>query len=196
MARAYRATAHGLSAVAAFIGSALISASATATATESVRETTVVRVIDGDTFEVAGGAKVRVRNFDTPELRSYECPEEKRMAQAARDAARRMLQGERVRLDVDGEDRYRRLVADVTLHKGRDDIDFVEAMIASGHGAHWNYGHEPQPDWCDAGRIATGTIEPPKPEDDTVDLDDVERALRKASKVARALEKIGDALGF
>lgn len=191
MARAYRATAHGLCAVAAV--SALAFAAPTAIATETVRDATVVRVIDGDTFEVAGGAKVRVRNFDTPELRSYECPEEKRMAQAARDAARRMLQGERVRLAVDGEDRYRRLVADVTLK--RSGHDFVADMIAEGHGARWDYGNEPQPDWCDAERIASAP-EVEEAEDAGPTLDDVEDALRKASKVARALERLSDALGF
>ena len=114
----------------------------------STRTADVVRVIDGDTFEIAGGAKIRVRNFDTPELRNYDCAAEKRLAQTARDVARDLLQGQRVTLRVDGKDRYRRLVADVTVHRGGKRIDFVDFMVAEGVGAHWDYGKEPQPDWC------------------------------------------------
>ena len=114
----------------------------------SQRSAQVVRVIDGDTFEIAGGAKIRVRNFDTPELRNYDCAAEKRLAQAARDVARDFLQGQRVTLLIDGQDRYRRLVADVIVHRGGKRIDFVDFMVAEGVGAHWNYGKEPQPDWC------------------------------------------------
>lgn len=114
----------------------------------SQRSAHVVRVIDGDTFEIAGGAKIRVRNFDTPELRNYDCPAEKRLAQVARDVARDLLQGQRVTLLIDGKDRYRRLVADVTVHRGGRRIDFVDFMVGQGVGAYWNYGKEPQPDWC------------------------------------------------
>lgn len=111
-------------------------------------ETTVTRVIDGDTFEVAGGEKVRVRNFDTPELRSYDCAAEKQLAQDARDAAREILADAPVRLAVTDRDRYGRLVADVALTRPSGDVDFAQAMIESGHGARWNYGVEPQPTWC------------------------------------------------
>lgn len=121
----------------------------TALATQGeARVTTVVRVIDGDTFEIAGGAKVRVRNFDTPELRNWDCQEERMAARDARDAARDVLQNRRVTLSVTGQDRYRRLVADVTVHEGSRSYDFVERMVESGHGARWNYGAEPQPSWC------------------------------------------------
>lgn len=115
------------------------------------REALVRRVIDGDTFVLSDGARVRVRNFDTPERRRYDCPEEKRLAEAATQAARRLLDRQRVRLRVTGRDRYRRLVADVMVLTGRGEgVDFVERMVASGHGARWNYGREPQPEWCPA----------------------------------------------
>lgn len=119
-----------------------------ASAAASSRTTEVTRVIDGDTFVIAGGERVRVRNFDTPELRGYDCAAERAAGVAARDAARAILLRRTVTLRVDGRDRYRRLIADVTVHNGPRSADFVARMVASGHGARWRYGREPQPDWC------------------------------------------------
>lgn len=132
---------------------AVVSAVGVAWLTDAVgqgaqRVAAVTYVIDGDTFEIAGGARVRVRNFDTPELRDYDCAEERRLARAARDAARRTLSRKRVTLTVAGEDRYGRLVADVTVHEGAKAYDFAERMMAQGHGARWRFGFEPQPEWC------------------------------------------------
>ncbi|MCI4660876.1 MAG: thermonuclease family protein [Neomegalonema sp.] len=140
------------------VGFSLFAGTVTAAQAAPVqRETYVVRVIDGDTFQISGGVKVRVRNFDTPELRRYECPEEKQLARAATIAARQILQGKSVALSITGKDRYGRLVADVTLHEDGSDIDFTEAMMAQGHGAPWDYGHEPQPDWCASRSADAGT---------------------------------------
>ncbi len=108
----------------------------------------VERIIDGDTFVVAGGDRIRVRNFDTPELRRYDCDAEKALAIAARAAAAELLQDRTVTLDVAYSNRYDRLVADVLVHEGGARIDFVAAMVAGGHGARWAYGEEPQPEWC------------------------------------------------
>lgn len=112
------------------------------------RTAQVVRVIDGDTFVIAGGERIRVRNFDTPELRSYDCNEEKVAAQGATRAARALLTRQTVRLSITGRDRYGRMVADVVMVNAAGQRDFVDAMVASGHGARWRYGEEPQPRWC------------------------------------------------
>ena len=116
------------------------------------RTAKVSRVIDGDTFVISTGERIRVRNFDTPELRSYDCPEEKIAAQGARRAARALLTRQTVRLSITGKDRYGRMVADVALLKPAGSRDFVDAMVSTGHGARWRYGKEPQPNWCPAGR--------------------------------------------
>ena len=109
----------------------------------------VERVIDGDTFAIETGERIRIRNFDTAELRRYDCAEERALAVSARDYARRLLSGALVRLEITGSDRYGRLVADVSLrNEGGATIDFVTAMVEGGHGARWAYGEEPQPDWC------------------------------------------------
>ncbi len=124
-----------------------------ATAFESTREAVVARVIDGDTFVLESGEHIRIRNFDTAELRSYECREERQSAVIARDVATDWLDGRRVTLYVDGEDRYGRVVADVIVH-GRDGpYNFADRMTAEGYGAHWDYGYEPQPDWCPGGVV-------------------------------------------
>lgn len=114
------------------------------------REAYVSRVIDGDTFEIESGDHIRIRNFDTAELRSYECAEEKAKAMEARDVARDWLDGRRVTLIVDGQDRYGRIVADVIVHGPEGTYNFADRMADEGYGAHWDYGREPQPDWCPA----------------------------------------------
>ena len=117
------------------------------------RTAKVTRVIDGDTFVIASGERVRVRNFDTPELRRYDCPAEKIAAQGARRAARMLLHRKTVRLSITGKDRYGRMVADVEVLRQKGSQDFVDAMVSTGHGARWRYGEEPQPNWCPAGPI-------------------------------------------
>lgn len=108
----------------------------------------VERIIDGDTFVIEGGDRIRVRNFDTPELRRYHCPSERQSAIDARAAAADLLQDRTVTLEIAYSDRYERLVADVTLHYDAARLDFVAAMVARGHGARWDYGEEPKPTWC------------------------------------------------
>lgn len=120
-----------------------------AVAVGAVRTADVIRVIDGDTFVISGGARVRVRDFDTPERRRYDCREEKQLAEAATKAAQRILAHRKVRLTVTDRDRYGRIVADVAvLRPNKAPVDFADAMVSRGVGAHWAYGNEPQPTWC------------------------------------------------
>jgi endonuclease YncB( thermonuclease family) len=125
---------------------------------DGAQEAHVARVIDGDTFAIESGEKIRIRNFDTAELRRYACPEEKAAAMLARDVARDWLDGRRVTLIVDGQDRYGRIVADVIVHGPDGPYNFADRMAAEGYGAHWDYGREPQPEWCptQAAGAATG----------------------------------------
>lgn len=131
-----------------------------ATAYEASREAVVARVIDGDTFVLKSGEHIRIRNFDTAELRQYECREEREIAVIARDVARDWLDGRRVTLYIDGEDRYGRVVADVIVHGPDGPYNFADRMAAEGYGAHWDYGHEPQPDWCPLSTADTPDREP------------------------------------
>lgn len=127
--------------------SALSPPPATAATQQRVIAAKVVRVIDGDTFVLADGRRVRVKDFDAPELRRARCPAERAAAIEAQRAAAALLVDEPVRLEIDGRDRYRRLVASVRL--GADaSADFRSEMVSRGHGAFWAYGRERKPQWC------------------------------------------------
>jgi micrococcal nuclease len=68
----------------------------------------VVRVIDGDTIEIAGGARVRYIGIDTPEV----YPETEYYGTEARERNMEMVEGKMVILekDVSDKDRYGRLL--------------------------------------------------------------------------------------
>ena len=99
----------------------------------------VKRVIDGDTFLLENGERVRLIGIDTPELHESEklyrdsrrsrqdIETIKEMGQKAKDFVRALVEGKRVRLEFDVEryDRYKRLLAYVYLQDGT----FVNAKI-------------------------------------------------------------------
>ncbi len=76
----------------------------------------VVRIIDGDTFEIEGGIKVRLIGVDTPEMKNknktIDC-----FAQEAKQKMEKLLNGREVVLekDVSETDRYGRLLRYVYL---------------------------------------------------------------------------------
>lgn len=83
----------------------------------------VARVYDGDTFELVGGAKVRLLGVDTPErLRKDGAKGAEAGSKAASDFSRERLMAAPVRLAYDGErqDVYGRWLAQVTLADGQD----------------------------------------------------------------------------
>jgi micrococcal nuclease len=90
------------------------------------REVRVTRVIDGDTFVVAGDERVRLIGVDTPETRRPGSPVEC-FGRRASAMTRRLVEGRRVRLELDVEprDRYGRLLAYVR----RSDGLFVNAEL-------------------------------------------------------------------
>ena len=83
------------------------------------RETEVTRVIDGDTAELAGGARVRFLGIDAPEMeRDGRAAESQAHPSKAYVAG--LIQGKTVRLEYDREryDRYGRLLAYLYLPDG------------------------------------------------------------------------------
>jgi len=99
----------------------------------------VVRVLDGDTIEVElGGERERVRyiGIDTPEM-GDERPEIRRLAFEARRANARLVEGRRVRLELDVEkrDRYGRLLAYVWV----GDTLVNEELVGAGHAAPYTF---------------------------------------------------------
>ena len=86
-------------------------------------EVLVSRVIDGDTIEVLGGERVRYIGIDTPETGEY-------FAAEATEKNRELVEGKRVRLESDVEDRdeYGRLLRYVWL----DDIMVNAELVRLG----------------------------------------------------------------
>jgi len=91
----------------------------------------VTRVVDGDTFVIDGGEKVRLIGVNSPEsVKPNEEPEPYGLA--ASNFTKRLLSGQRVKLvfDVEPTDRYGRLLAYVYLEDGR----FVnEILLREGY---------------------------------------------------------------
>lgn len=93
---------------------------------QTITAAVVQRVIDGDTVVLVGGERVRYIGVDTPELHHPK----KKVQPYAREATefnRRLVEGQKVRLELDVErrDKYGRLLAYVYLEDGR----FVNAEL-------------------------------------------------------------------
>lgn len=84
-------------------------------------------VVDGDTLELAGGGTVRLVGIDTPEL-GHGGPGQYYGRQARAELAR-LVDGQEVRLEVQGRDRYGRLLAVVWR---RDGTMVNERLVALG----------------------------------------------------------------
>jgi endonuclease YncB( thermonuclease family) len=116
----------------------------------------VIRTIDGDTFEArvhlwpgpdmtTGDmtTRVRLRGIDAPELKA-SCPQELRMAEAAGDALRGLLEEGAVAIYHIGPDKYNgRVVADVATRRTEN---VSAALLAAGHARSYNGGH--RGGWC------------------------------------------------
>lgn len=117
----------------ASIGVVVLVGVGSAAAVVAGSDTTVERVIDGDTVDVStwsGTKRVRLLNIDTPELGHFGTAEEC-LAQEAKDRLEELLpEGTKVTLeyDVDRQDRYGRELAGVFVGD-----DFVnEQMVRDG----------------------------------------------------------------
>ncbi len=94
-------------------------------------EATVQRVVDGDTFELSTGEKVRLIGVDTPETVKPNHPVEP-YGKEASDFSKQWLTGQTVTLkfDVEPYDKYKRLLAYMYLQDGT----FVnEKLVREGY---------------------------------------------------------------
>lgn len=94
-------------------------------------EGTVKRVIDGDTFELSDGERVRMIGVDTPETVKPNSPVEP-YGKEASDFTKKLLTDQKVTLkfDVEPRDKYERLLAYVYLPDGT----FVnEKLVRDGY---------------------------------------------------------------
>lgn len=95
----------------------------------------VTKVIDGDTFEILGGARVRMLGIDTPETkdprRSVEC-----FGKEASNKTRQLLEGKVVILqkDISEKDKYKRKLRYVYLPLQDGKLLFVnDYLVREGY---------------------------------------------------------------
>lgn len=93
---------------------------------------TVTRVIDGDTFEIQNGQKVRLIGVDTPESVHPDAEKNTEFGKAASAYTKNMLEGKKVYLekDVSETDRYGRLLRYVYLEDG---TFYNELLVKEGY---------------------------------------------------------------
>lgn len=96
-------------------------------------------VVDGDTFWIAG-EKVRIADIDAPEMKG-RCPQETRLAIASRDRLRELLNSGNFTLNREGQDRYGRTLAVVTI----DGYSVGDILVSEGLARTWTGRREP---WC------------------------------------------------
>lgn len=101
-------------------------------------------VIDGDTFRLTSGERIRIAGIDAPETHRDQahCAAEVALGGAAARCARALLDGRQVGIVRVGRS-YNRTVAAVTLG-GRD---LARTFIDLGIARAWPRGR-PKPDWC------------------------------------------------
>lgn len=96
---------------------------------------TGIRVIDGDTFVLAGES-VRIADIDAPELFSPKCDAEKRLARLAKARLAQLLgNGTSIALERQAKpDRYGRTLATVLVNGA----PIASTLISEGLAAPWN----------------------------------------------------------
>lgn len=102
-----------------------------------------VRVIDGDTVEVAG-ERLRLKGWDTPEIfGSQKCAAEKELGERARRRGNELIRSAtEFRFSRQGSDG--RTVSRWKL----DGRDYGAALASDGLARRWMFGRQPKPDWC------------------------------------------------
>lgn len=104
----------------------------------------VAWVIDGDTFRLTSGERIRIANIDAAETRTdqAQCAAEIRTGNIATRTAIALLKGMTVTI-VRVARSYNRSVARTTL----DGRDVGQMLVQKGAARPWLRGN-PKPDWC------------------------------------------------
>ena len=101
----------------------------------------IIDVYDGDTFtvqidlgfKVTLTDKVRLYGIDTPEIRTKD-KEEKKRGYTARKYLLDMVLGHDCLVKTHKQEKYGRILADVTIVEDGVEIDLATEMIKNGHG--------------------------------------------------------------
>lgn len=89
----------------------------------------VIRIIDGDTFEIESGEKVRLIGIDTPEIDEKD-QTKKCWALKAMFKTKEMLEGKNIKMeqDISSTDKYQRLLRYVWI----EDFFFNDYLVKNG----------------------------------------------------------------
>ena len=102
----------------------------------------VSRIIDGDTFELASGDRVRLADVDTPEVGEVGYS-------SAKNRLIDLAHGRTVHLDIDdvyGTDKYGRLVCVVYVDYNSTHVMNVnKALLVGNYARIWNFNNEFNP---------------------------------------------------
>ena len=109
--------------------------------------TKIVRVVDGDTFEVDIDLgfnvnirqKIRVAEFDAPESWRPKTKAEKLHGNEAKSRAKELLEGREVLITTEKQGKYGRYIAYIILPDGRD---YATTMIEEGFSKRNSYTDE------------------------------------------------------
>jgi micrococcal nuclease len=98
----------------------------------------VIKIVDGDTFDVLTDAQTTIRI----RMNGIDCPERKQdYYQVCKDALSGYIFGKKVHLITHGKDRYTRTIADVFYKKENINL----AMIKNGFAWHYKkYSSDPE----------------------------------------------------
>lgn len=102
----------------------------------------VERIVDGDTVVIAG-ERVRLMDYDAPELRGAKCEAERKLAQQATERLWRLLGAPDVLACFYGRGKYGRPLA--RLWSGGYEV--AEVMVTSGLGRPYQGGKRES--WCE-----------------------------------------------
>lgn len=106
-------------------------------------------VVDGDTIKcdgqnmrLLGEGVVNVRGIDTPELRTWKCQKERKLAKLARNRLKELLKGERPKIVAKGVDAFGRPLVNVYV----DGQELGKQLLREGFAREWRKGKKI--DWC------------------------------------------------
>ena len=114
--------------------------------TNNFKKVKLVSVCDGDTFKVNLPCKeklfcqnipVRVRGIDTPEINSKNF-KEKQKAEQAKLFTEQLLSEGKIVLKNCTRDKYFRLLCDVFITKGKEEINLAQKLLLSGLAVQYN----------------------------------------------------------
>jgi micrococcal nuclease len=109
-------------------------------------------IIDGDTFAI-GSERVRILNIDAPETRGSRCERELVAGLKAKERLTGPLRAGSVDIVRDGEDRYRRTLARVSV----GGLDVGSVLIGEGLALPWRDGPDAREArlqyWCRPGPL-------------------------------------------